>query len=89
MSGFTTKSLSPALRLPLPKLHILSGRDVCRILSHHGFVEVRQRGSHIVMQKRIPGSTITVPVPNHAEIKRGTLKSIIRQSQLPTSEFEM
>ncbi len=40
------------------------------------------------MQKRIPGSTITVPVPNHAEIKRGTLKSIIRQSQLPISEFE-
>jgi predicted RNA binding protein YcfA (HicA-like mRNA interferase family) len=40
------------------------------------------------MQKRIPGSTITFPVPNHAEIKRGTLKSIIRQSQLPISEFE-
>jgi predicted RNA binding protein YcfA (HicA-like mRNA interferase family) len=74
-----TKSSSPALRLPLPKL---------RILSHHGFVEVRQRGSHIVMQKSIPGSTITVPVPNHAEIKRGTLKSIIRQSQVAASEFE-
>ncbi len=70
------------------KVRILSGREVCQILSHHGFVEVRQRGSHIVMQKRMSGSTITVPVPNHAEIKRGTLKSIIRQSQLPTSEFE-
>jgi predicted RNA binding protein YcfA (HicA-like mRNA interferase family) len=40
------------------------------------------------MQKKIPGSTITVPVPNHNELKRGTLKSIIRQSQLPSSEFE-
>jgi predicted RNA binding protein YcfA (HicA-like mRNA interferase family) len=40
------------------------------------------------MQKKLSGSTITVPVPNHAEIKRGTLKSIIRQSQLPSSEFE-
>ncbi len=40
------------------------------------------------MQKSIPGSTITVPVPNHAEIKRGTLKSIIRQSQVPVSEFK-
>jgi predicted RNA binding protein YcfA (HicA-like mRNA interferase family) len=72
----------------LPKLHILSGRDVCQILSDHGFVEVRQRGSHIVMQKRTSGSTITVPVPNHAEIRRGTLKSIIRQSQLSISDFE-
>lgn len=40
------------------------------------------------MQKRIVDSTITVPVPNHHEIKIGTLKSIIRQSQIPSSEFE-
>ncbi|MGA9115550.1 MAG: type II toxin-antitoxin system HicA family toxin [Bacteroidota bacterium] len=72
----------------MPKLRILSGRDACQILSHHGFVEVRQRGSHVVTQKRVPGSTMTVPVPNHAEIKRGPLKSTIRQSQLPASEFE-
>jgi predicted RNA binding protein YcfA (HicA-like mRNA interferase family) len=31
------------------KLRVLSGREVCRILQQHGFVEVRRRGSHIVM----------------------------------------
>lgn len=72
----------------MPKLRVLSGREVCDILARNGFMEVRQRGSHIVMQRKIPGSTITVPVPNHSEIKRGTLKSIIRQSQLPSSGFE-
>ena len=41
------------------------------------------------MQKKITGSTITVPVPNHDEIKKGTLKSIIRQSNLSQSEFEI
>lgn len=82
------KSSLPAWRWRLPKFRILSGREVCDILSRHGFVQVRQRGSHVVMQKKIPGSTITVPVPNHNELKRGTLKSIIRQSQLPSSEFE-
>jgi predicted RNA binding protein YcfA (HicA-like mRNA interferase family) len=41
------------------------------------------------MQLNIPGSTITVPVPDHQEIKIGTLLSIIRQSQLPRSEFEV
>jgi predicted RNA binding protein YcfA (HicA-like mRNA interferase family) len=46
----------------------------------HGFVEVRQRGSHIVMQKRLRDTTITIPVPNHAELRTGTLQSIIRQS---------
>jgi predicted RNA binding protein YcfA (HicA-like mRNA interferase family) len=61
---------------------------VCNILGQHGFVAVRQRGSHIVMQKQIPGSTITVPVPNHAELKTGTLLSIIRQSDLARNLFE-
>jgi predicted RNA binding protein YcfA (HicA-like mRNA interferase family) len=51
-------------------------------------MEIRQRGSHIVMQQRLPNRTITVPVPNHAEIRIGTLQSIIRQSELPRSEFE-
>jgi predicted RNA binding protein YcfA (HicA-like mRNA interferase family) len=40
------------------------------------------------MQRKIPGSTITVPIPDHQEIKIGTLLSIIRQSGLPKSEFE-
>jgi predicted RNA binding protein YcfA (HicA-like mRNA interferase family) len=58
-------------------------------LSDQGFAEVRRRGSHIVMQKRTPETTITVPAPNHPEIKIGTLGSIIRQSQLPRSLFEV
>ncbi|MBI5674750.1 MAG: type II toxin-antitoxin system HicA family toxin [Nitrospirae bacterium] len=70
------------------KLRILSGKQVCDILVRHGFVQVRQRGSHIVMQKRLPDTTITVPVPNHSELRIGTLQSIIRQAGLNKSEFE-
>jgi predicted RNA binding protein YcfA (HicA-like mRNA interferase family) len=73
----------------LGKLGVLSGRDVCRILAENGFVEVRQRGSHIVMQRIVESSTITVPVPNHKELRTGTLLSIIRQSQLPRALFEV
>ncbi len=61
---------------------------MCRILKHHGFQEARQRGSHIVMQKKVSNSTITVPIPNHKELKIGTLMSIIRQSGIQRSEFE-
>jgi predicted RNA binding protein YcfA (HicA-like mRNA interferase family) len=57
-------------------------------MSQHGFKMIRQRGSHIVMQKKIEATTITVPIPNHKEIRTGTLKSIIRQSRIPSSEFE-
>lgn len=70
------------------RLRVLSGRQVCAILAQHGFSQVRQRGSHVVMQKAIEGSTITVPVPDHRELRPGTLQSIIRQSGLPKSLFE-
>ena len=41
-----------------------------------------------MMQKKTEGSTITVPVPDHGELRIGTLRSIIRQSGLPRTEFE-
>ena len=72
----------------MSKLSVLSGADVCRILEKHGFALVRQRGSHIVMQRKVDGTTITVPVPNHTEIRIGTLMSIIRQSRVPREAFE-
>jgi predicted RNA binding protein YcfA (HicA-like mRNA interferase family) len=72
----------------MPRLPVLSGRDVCRILAENGFAEVRQKGSHIIMQKQQENSTLTVPVPDHAELKTGTLLGIIRQSGLPRSLYE-
>jgi len=72
----------------LGKLRHLSGREVCAILEAHGFVFVRQRGSHRIMQRRLAGSTVTVPVPDHNELRTGTLLSIIRQSGLPRELFE-
>jgi len=74
----------------LGKLKTLSGSDVCKILSKHGFLKIRQRGSHILMQKKLTkeDSTITIPVPAHKELKIGTLSSIIRQSGISRSEFE-
>jgi len=72
----------------LGKLRNFSGQELCVLLRKQGFEQVRQRGSHIVMQKRTSFSTITVPVPNHREIKIGTLQSIIRQSKLVRELFE-
>jgi predicted RNA binding protein YcfA (HicA-like mRNA interferase family) len=72
----------------LARLGVWSGQEVCRLLAQHGFIEVRRRGSHIVMQRKLPDTTITVPVPDHAELRIGTLRSIIRQSDLPRSLFE-
>lgn len=72
----------------MPKLRVLSGKDVCEIMSQWGFLQVRQKGSHIIMQKKEGRSTVTVPVPDHEELRTGTLLGIIRQSGLPRSLFE-
>ena len=71
------------------RLRIVSGKQICTILARNGFAEVRRRGSHIVMQKSVADTTITVPVPDHDELRAGTLQSIIRQSGVPRSEFEV
>jgi len=72
----------------LGNFRILSGKEVCAILSRYGFREVRRRGSHVIMQKKESEGTITVPIPDHEEIRIGTLQSIIRQSGLPREEFQ-
>jgi predicted RNA binding protein YcfA (HicA-like mRNA interferase family) len=73
----------------LPKFKTLSGKEVCEILASEGFLEVRRRGSHIIMQKKLRNDTVTVPVPNHKEIKIGTLISIIRQSGISRNKFQV
>jgi predicted RNA binding protein YcfA (HicA-like mRNA interferase family) len=72
----------------LGKLRQLSGRQVCDILKRFGFVRVRQTGSHIIMRLQTPGAALSLPVPDHKELRRGTLRTIIRQSGLPKEEFE-
>jgi predicted RNA binding protein YcfA (HicA-like mRNA interferase family) len=71
----------------LGKLRTLSG-EVCAILVRFGFAEVRRRGSHVVMQRVTAEGATTVIVPDHRELKTGTLRSIIRQSGVPRTEFE-
>jgi predicted RNA binding protein YcfA (HicA-like mRNA interferase family) len=68
----------------MPKLRVLSGRELCRILEANGFTQIRQRGSHVIM--RSDGRSF--PVPLHRTIDRGTLAAIIRASGLARSLFE-
>ncbi len=72
----------------MPKLRTLSGQEVRAILESHGFALVRQRGSHMMLELQEVAGTRLVPVPNHKELTRGTLGSIIRLFGLPRSLFE-
>lgn len=67
----------------MPKLPVLSGADVVKALERLGFVQMRQRGSHVVMRRGAVGTM----VPLHKELKTGTLAGILRQAQLGQDEF--
>lgn len=68
----------------LPKLPILSRREVLKALSKAGFRPVRQSGSHIVVESA-DGKSLTVP--RHDEIRRGTLLAIIEEAGLTREQF--
>jgi predicted RNA binding protein YcfA (HicA-like mRNA interferase family) len=72
----------------MPKLRPLPATAVGRLLRDHGFVFMRQRGSHLIYRRQLPGDdSATVPVPNRREIPVGTLKSIINLSGLDEALF--
>ncbi len=68
----------------MPKLpRGVSGAAAVKALERLGFVAVRQRGSHIVMRRGASGCL----VPNHREIKTGTLAGVLRQAGVSVEEF--
>src|SRR5262249_51399730 len=83
------RSAPSTSRCDVPRLRRLSGRDARAILERHGFVLVRQKGSHMILQRIRPeGGTITVPIPDHRELKTGTLLAISAQTPPPRALFE-
>ena len=72
----------------MPKLPILSGEKLIKILSKIGFKHIRTRGSHAVLTKEDKEKgKITLPVPLHPELAKGTLKSIMNQAGLNLEEL--
>ena len=60
---------------------------VLRALRRAGWVVIRQRGSHIHLQKHTPAETLKLIVPAHRPIKRSTLAHILKQAHLTVDEF--
>ena len=71
----------------MPKLPIVSGKEVIKALSKIGFVHVRTKGSHAILNKQTDKGKITIPVPLHKEVAKGTLKSIMNQAELSLEDF--
>ena len=69
------------------KLPQLSGLDLIKKLCKHGFVVVRQKGSHIRLEKNTPEGTVKLTVPNHPILKKGTLHHILKDAGLSPEDI--
>jgi len=67
----------------MPKLPHVSGAQIVRAPERLGFVVARQCGSHIVMRRGASGCV----VPNHGEVKIGTLAGVLKQAGVTAEEF--
>jgi len=74
----------------MPKLKVLSGKDLLKIFSHFGFKVISQKGSHAKLKRVLSGGlqqTLTIPI--HKELDKGTLLAIFNQSLRYISETEL
>jgi predicted RNA binding protein YcfA (HicA-like mRNA interferase family) len=71
----------------MPKLPSVSGERVIRALKRAGFVVLRQKGSHVSLEKRAGEQVFKTVVPMHSELSKGTLSDILRQCGLKLDEF--
>ena len=68
----------------MPKFPGLSGSDIIKALQKLGFHVIRQSGSHIILKRNGIGCV----VPNHKEVKIGTVNGLLRQAGISAKEFE-
>ncbi len=67
------------------KLNIVSGRELVRFFERFGWIVARQKGSIVIMIK--PGEIITLSIPDHKEVARGTLRSLLRVATISIDEY--
>ena len=71
----------------MTKAPSLSYRRVVRALQRDGWIVIRQKGSHIRLQKRAGDRTLKLIIPAHRPVKRSTLSRIIKQAELDVEKF--
>jgi predicted RNA binding protein YcfA (HicA-like mRNA interferase family) len=65
---------------------VVSGEETIKVLCKAGFRVVRQKGSHVRLEKQTEKGIVKVTVPLHPSLKKGTLRIILKQAGLGVEE---
>lgn len=71
----------------MPKLVVISGKEMCKILEKIGFIKIHQKGSHI-RYKHTDGRVTVVPIHGNEDLGKGLLREILNQIRLSKEEYE-
>jgi predicted RNA binding protein YcfA (HicA-like mRNA interferase family) len=71
----------------MTRLPSVSGERPVRALKRAGFIQLRQKGSHVSLEKRIGEKTLRTVVPLHSTLAKGTLSDILKQAGLTVDEL--
>jgi predicted RNA binding protein YcfA (HicA-like mRNA interferase family) len=71
----------------MSKIPSLGYDKIIRALQRDGWVVVRQKGSHIRLQKHTENEVLKITVPAHLPVKRSTLSHILKQARLTPETF--
>lgn len=71
----------------MSRLPALQAKDVVRALKRFGFIEDRQKGSHLVMWNSTTGARTVIPIHQGKTLKRGLLFGILKDAQVSVEEF--
>ena len=69
----------------MPRLPRISGGEAVKAFESLGWLQVRQSGNHIVLVRE--GMSVTLSIPDHKELAKGTLRSLIRSAGITVQEF--
>ena len=61
----------------MPKLPVVSGDKLIKLLTKLGYEVLRQRGSHVTLRKTTEGGEHTITIPRHPDLAKGTLSDIL------------
>lgn len=73
----------------MPKLKVLSGKDLIEIFKSFGFSIIGQKGSHVKLERHLSNTRQTLTIPDHKELDKGTIKAIYNQALRYTSDEEL
>ncbi len=71
----------------MSKVPSVSYKKIIAALERDGWIVVRQRGSHIRLEKKLPDETLKITVPAHKPVKRSTLAKILKQAKIDLDAF--